>query len=481
MIFTSSPKLLDNIREGAKLSLNERVKLTLQLSAPAIIAQISSIAMQFIDASMVGHLGADASASIGLIMTTTWLLWGLLTSMGTGFSVQIAHHVGGNNHEHARSVVRQSLVFCTFYSVLIAIIGCSISGVLPVWLGGEEQIREGASIYFLIFCLSIPALQLEFLAGAILRCSGNMNVPSILNVMMCALDVIFNFFFIFPTRDVSLMGLQLTIPGVGLGIVGAALGTALAEVITAILMLWFLCCRSRELAIIRIKGSWRVTRQCVRKALVIGIPIGCERVILSGAQILITVIVAPLGIYSIAANAFAITAESLCYMPGYGIAEAATTLIGQSIGAGRRALTKSFAWISVILGMSVMTVMGVLMYVFAPFLMEMMTSVSEIQSLGVMALRTEAWAEPMFAASIVCYGVFVGAGKTIVPSIMNLGSMWAVRLTLAAWLAPIMGLHGVWIAMCIELCFRGTIFLLRLRYGAWMPKDLKPVYATQQI
>ncbi|MCH5319250.1 MAG: MATE family efflux transporter [Paramuribaculum sp.] len=473
-MFSASPRLLDNIRNGSELSMRDRIKLTIQLSAPAIVAQVSSIAMQFIDASMVGHLGANASASIGLIMTTTWLLWGLLTSMGTGFSVQIAHHVGGNNHEHARSVVRQSLIVCTIYSVIIATIGCALSGVLPVWLGGEESIREGATVYFFIFCLSIPALQLEFLAGAILRCSGNMNVPSILNVLMCVMDVVFNFLLIFPTREISVLGIEFMMPGAGLGIVGAALGTALAEVITAILMLWFLCCRSRELAIRRIKGSWRVTKQCIRKALVIGVPIGCERVVLSGAQILITVIVAPLGINSIAANAFAITAESLCYMPGYGIAEAATTLIGQSIGAGRRALTKSFAWITVGMGMSVMTVMGILMYIFAPFLMEIMTSFEEIQTLGVMALRTEAWAEPMFAASIVAYGVFVGAGKTIVPSVMNLGSMWGVRLTLAAWLAPILGLHGVWIAMCIELCFRGTIFLLRMRFGNWMPQTLSP-------
>lgn len=477
MIFSASPRLLENIRHGLKLSMHDRLKLTVQLSAPAIVAQISSIAMQFIDASMVGHLGADASASIGLIMTTTWLLWGLLTSMGTGFSVQIAHHVGGNNHAYARSIIRQSLVFCTIYSCIIAIIGCSISGLLPIWLGGEEQIRPGATIYFFIFCLSIPALQLEFLAGAILRCSGNMNIPSILNVLMCIMDVIFNFLLIFPTRTIAILGVGIVIPGAGMGIVGAALGTALAEVITAVLMLWFLCCKSKELAINKIKGSWKITKECVRKALTIGIPIGCERVILSGAQILITIIVAPLGIFSIAANAFAITAESLCYMPGYGIAEAATTLIGQSIGAGRRSLTKSFAWISVSLGMTVMTFMGILMYIFAPYIMELMTSVTEIQDLGVMALRTEAWAEPMFAASIVAYGVFVGAGKTVIPSIMNLGSMWFVRVTLAAWLAPIMGLHGVWIAMCIELCFRGTIFLLRMRYGKWMPLIHKPILA----
>ena len=200
---------------------------------------------------------------------------------------------------------------------------------------------------------------------------------------------------------------------------------------------------------------------------------GVEHVLICGAQILTTVIVAPLGVFAIAANSFAVTAESLCYMPGYGIADAATTLVGQSIGAKNRTLTRSFARITVGMGMVVMGVMGVLMYIFAPEIIGLMSPVTEIRNLGVMALRVEAFAEPMFAASIVAYGVFVGAADTLVPCVMNLFSIWAVRLTLAALLAPTMGLKGVWVAMCIELCFRGLIFLIYLKWERWMRK-VKP-------
>ena len=187
-----------------------------------------------------------------------------------------------------------------------------------------------------------------------------------------------------------------------------------------------------------------------------------QHLLMGGAQIISTVIVAPLGIMAIAANTFAITVESICYMPGYGIAEAATTLVGQGIGAGQKILTKSFARLSVVLGMAVMTFMGVLMWIFAPEMMSLMTPVEEIRLLGSSSLRIEAFAEPFFAAAIVCNGVFVGAGDTLRPAIMNLTSMWAVRLTLAALLAPTYGLQGVWTAMAIELTFRGTIFLIRL-------------------
>jgi Na+-driven multidrug efflux pump len=160
-------------------------------------------------------------------------------------------------------------------------------------------------------------------------------------------------------------------------------------------------------------------------------------------------------------------------MPGYGIAEAATTLVGQGIGAGQKLLTRSFAHLSVGLGMLVMTVMGVLMFVFAPELMAVMSPVEAIVEQGAEALRIEAFAEPMFAATIVANGVFIGAGDTLIPAIMSLASMWGVRLTLAASLAPRFGLKGVWTAMAIDLCFRGIIFLARLWRGNWQNKIIK--------
>ena len=461
-------RLLLLIRNGQQMTLRQQMWLTVQLSIPSIVAQVSAIAMQYIDAAMVGRLGADAAASIGLVSTTTWLFWGMCSAAATGFSVQVAHHVGGGRLAEARSVLRQALVAVVLFSSLLALAGAAISGSLPVWLGGTEEINSHSSAYFLIFALSLPLLQLNFLAGSMLRCSGNMKVPGLLNVLMCLLDVIFNFFLIFPTRQMEILGFPLQMPGAGLGVTGAALGTAAAEAVVAALMLWYLVTRSTDLKLTGERGSFRPTWDIARKALHISLPMGVEHIVICGAQIMTTVIVAPLGVFAIAANSFGITAESLCYMPGYGIADAATTLVGQSLGAGRKDLTRRFARITVGMGMAVMGVMGVILYVGAPLIMGSMTPDLEVQRLGVEALRIEAFAEPMFAAAIVAYGVFVGAGNTLVPCLMNFFSIWAVRLTLAAALAPSMGLNGVWLAMCIELCFRGLIFLLRLEKGNWM-------------
>lgn len=461
-------KLLTLIREGKPMTMGQRLQLTVRLSIPAVIAQLSSIIMQYIDAAMVGHLGAEASASIGLVSTTTWLFWGLCSAITSGFSVQVAHRIGAGDMAGARAVLRQSLTATLVFSLMLAAIGMSISGMLPVWLGGDPSIRHDASLYFFIFSLFLPAMQMNFLAGGMLRCSGNMHIPSIMGVTMCALDVIFNFLLIFPTRTLDIAGITFTMPGAGLGVCGAALGTVAAEALVAGIMLRYLWTRSSTLKLTGERGSFRPQTTTLKTAFRIGFPMCMEHVVICGAQIMTTVIVAPLGVFAIAANSFAITAESLCYMPGYGIAEAATTLVGQSIGAARRKLTRSFARITVLMGMGIMALMGILMYIFAPGIIGLMTPVEEIRQLGVMALRIEAFAEPMFAASIVAYGVFVGAADTIVPCLMNFFSIWAVRLSLAAWLAPTLGLKGVWIAMCVELCFRGAIFLIRLTRERWL-------------
>ena len=498
--------LLSYIREGRTMTHSEQLWLIVELSVPSILAQLSATVMFFIDASMVGHLGEKATAAIGLVETTTWLLGGLGSAANMGFSVQVAHFIGANDFEAARRVLRQSLVCSLLWSLLLSMACVAVHGALPFWLGGTDDIAPDASAYFLIIGLAGICFQMAGLAGSMLKCSGNMKIPSALNILMCCLDILFNYIFIYIAD---------------MGVRGAALGTAVAELVTALLMLYFLLWRSDMLGLVegggrkvegggwkvegggwkvegggrmvegggrmvegggwkvecggrKVEGggrrSFRPTADIVSTAFRIGAPMGLQHLLMGSAQIVSTIIVAPLGTVAIAANSLAITVESLCYMPGYGIAEAATTLVGQGIGAGQRLLTRSFAYMSVGLGIAVMTLMGVLMFVFAPELMSLMSPVERIVSEGASALRIEAFAEPMFAAAIVCNGVFIGAGDTMRPAVMSLTSMWGVRLTLAWWLSQSHGLRGVWTAMAVELSFRGVIFLIRLWKGNWNKK-----------
>lgn len=463
-----SDALLSKIRDKAEMTRGEKLNLIYLLSIPSILAQVTNVMMFFIDASMVGSLGAKASASIGLVESTTWLFGGLASATSLGFSVQVAHLIGAKDFVRARQVVCHGIVTALAISLVLMTVAAIVSQPLPYWLGGGADIAPDASRYFLIFSLCAPFFQMNNLASALLKCEGNMRVPSILSIMLCVLDVVFNFMLIFPSRTVSFFGLDIYLPGAGLGVTGAALGTACAYIVTSLMQCYFVFFRSAILSVRRAGESFRFVSSYLVNAFKIGAPMAVQYFLMSSAQIVSTMIIAPLGNFAIAANTFAITAESLCYMPGYGIGDAATTLVGQSIGAGRRELCRSFARMAVFTGMIVMAFMGLVMYIMAPEMMGLMTPVGEIQALGTQSLRIEAFAEPFFAASIVSYCVFVGAGDTLRPAIINLGSMWLVRLTLAALLATSYGLPGVWTAMAIELTFRGCMFLLRLFRGKWL-------------
>ncbi|MDE5810851.1 MAG: MATE family efflux transporter, partial [Muribaculaceae bacterium] len=205
-------KLAEVINNSADVSRLKKLKLVIALSIPAIVAQVSAIIMQYIDASMVGSLGANPAASIGLVSTSTWIFFGLCSAASVGFSVQVAHLIGASKPDSARNVFRQSLVATLIFSIILAAIGVAISGPLPHWLGGEEPIVDNATIYFRVTLLAMPVFQLSYLAAGMLRCSGNMVFPGMAGVLMCVHDVVFNFFLIFPTREIHIFSLVITVP-----------------------------------------------------------------------------------------------------------------------------------------------------------------------------------------------------------------------------------------------------------------------------
>ena len=422
-----------------------------RFSVPGMLAQVSSILMQYIDAAMVGRLGAGAAASIGLVSPALWMFGGLTHSISTGFTVQTAQAIGAGDGRRAKRLLRQAIVVCTIFSSIVASLCAFVSGRLPLWLGAEKAIRGDASFYFLAFQLALPVFQIVYLMSGMLQASGDMKTPAVLNALMCVFDVAFNYLFIIV---------------LDLGVAGAAYGSVCAVLVTAVLILYYTLRKSPELALTE-KDVWKIDKCDFMRALKIGVPVGAEQTAWSGAVVAAMRFIAPLGAVSLAANSFAVTAESLCYMPGFGIQEAAVTLVGQSVGARRSDLSKRFARLTTASGMIVMTATGALMYAICPAVFAFLTTDEAVRALAVRVLRIELFAEPLFAAAIVASGALRGAGDTLIPGIMNLASLWGVRIVLTILLVPRLGLYGAWIAMGIELCFRGTIFLVRLASTKW--------------
>ena len=307
-----SEVLLGMIRGGQPMTGGQKLNLIVQLSIPSILAQITSVMMFFIDQAMVGRISVEAAAACGLVESSTWLCGSMTSAASMGFSVQVAHFIGANDFDKARDVFRHGLLCTLIFSLCIMVAGLLIAPRLPYWLGGGADIAADATTYISVFMLAIPFFQLFGLSGGMLKCSGNMRIPSMLSIIMCVLDVTFNFILIFIFH---------------LGVLGVALGTALSIIIVGSVQTYYAVVKSDKLALIKERILVKyINWDYIRNALHISLPMAAQGILMSGAQIVSTMIVAPLGNIAIAANTFAITAESLCYMPGYGLGEAVTTL-----------------------------------------------------------------------------------------------------------------------------------------------------------
>lgn len=274
------------LRGGQPMTFGQQAKLAGIMSMPAILAQLSSVLMQFIDSAMVGNLGVNAAASVGLMSTCTWLFGGFCSAAAAGFSVQAAHLIGAKDFAGARKILRQGITALLTFSVIVALTGICISHSLPGWLGGADEIRHDAGMYFMIVMAGLPAVQFEFFGAGMLQSCGNMKIPSIMSIIMCVLDICFNFMLIYPTRTLTLGGIDLTVPGAGLGVEGAALGTVMAECCTVGVLMYYIVVRSKELSIFKRgeRGSFRPTRVCINNALTISLPMTMQNIIMRGAQ-----------------------------------------------------------------------------------------------------------------------------------------------------------------------------------------------------
>lgn len=451
------------MRSGASISRKDQIRLVTALSLPAILEQLVATLMSYIDTTMVGTLGYEATAAIGVVASTVWLFNGIVNAAAVGFSVQVAQYLGAGRDRDSRGVLCQAILFNGLFGLLLAVIAVILGQFLPTLLGADPSVRADAGAYFCIVGAFLPFTLASALYSSILRCSGSVRLPSFLNVGMCALDVFFNFFLIYPTRQIG----RFTVWGAGLGVRGAALGTGLAMACIGLLMLFLLVRRKGPLQL-RGDAAWRFNGVCLRNAYRLATPAALERITLSLAQIVLTSVVTSMGAVAVAANYVAVQAESICYLPAFGVAAAATALVGQSIGAGRPDMARQFANLTTILGFCLVTVTGSVLFFGAPLLAGTLTPEPEVIALSSKVLRVVAFSEPLFAVSIVVIGALRGAGDSRGPFLLNLCSMWGVRVVTILLFTRSYGLMGVWGTMTAELVFRGIIFLIRLLRGKWV-------------
>ncbi len=452
-------------------TLGVTLSAVLALALPSMIEQIMVTFVQYVDTAMVGSLGPDATAAVGVTTSTLWFLNGILSAAAVGFSVQVAQQIGAGDLDKAKSIVRQSLSFVALFGLGIALIGFILSFFLPTWLGAEDAVKGEASGYLAVMSLVMPFNFCILMLSSIIRCSGDTKTPMLLNLLINIFNVTFNFLFIYPTNTYNIFGFNLTIWGAGMGVVGAAIGSALALFIVSLLYIYIIFNKYKTLKV-SIKEDFKFKKDCLRLTLRLGLPVALERAMISSAQIVMTFIVTAMGTVAVAANHLAVTAEAISYLPAFGVATAGTALVGQAMGAKRKDVALKCGRVVYVLGVIIMSLGGLLIFVFAKPLMTFFTSDPEVIALGADMLRIVAIAQPFFGLTISISGSLRGAGDTKGPFLISLISMWGVRVLLSVILAPSFGLAGVWIAMTLELSVRGILFLIRLEKKKWLDINL---------
>lgn len=438
----------------------------LALAWPAMVEQALQTIVQYADSAMVGRLGVQATAAVGLTTTVTWLTNSPLWALGTGVLACVARAVGAKEEKTARSAAMQAIWLALIVGGVLTIVTEVIAPHLPGWLGADPEIRGEGSAYFAIICAPLVFRAMSFILGSALRASGDTRTPMFVNLGMNAINVVLNFFLIFPTRSAQVLGRRFVIPGANMGVTGAAIATAVSIVFSGSMMLWRVLA-SESLSPKGMGARWdgAVMGQCVR----VGLPVALQNLGVFGGHVVFSAQVTALGKTALATHSIALTAEQAFYIPGFGMEAAASTLSGNALGERDEKKLDRVSRMVLCISVGLMTITGALLFSFPGAIMSIFTRDAEVIAGGARILRIVACSEPLYAAMIIFEGVFHGVGQTKYPFVVSLATMWGVRIlgTMLCVKALGLGLPAVWLCMVGDNVVRAVLLGLRYFSGRW--------------
>lgn len=457
------------------MEIKDYLKDTFKVAIPSIIEHVANVIVGFADTMMVATLGTIATASVGINSTVTWLIMAFSTLFAVGTTVQVAQSIGANNYKRSKRAAGNGLASGLIVSIILFIVVFSLSSYIPNWLGAETKILDQAISYLKIWSLAIIPMFLGRIASSILRGLGNTKVPMLVAFFINILNIIGNFFLIYKTRLVTIpiIGISITIWGAGLGVTGAAISTAICNALGGIIMVYLLFNGSQTIKL-NLRNLFNFERVLQKHIFKTGAPATGQDLVTNFGQVLFQKIISGLGTVQVAAHHLATTAESISYMPAAGFSVAATTLVAQSLGAGKKEDAENFGQICFILSLIAGLFSGAMLYIFPRQLMSLFSSDPAVIEEGVGALRTIAFIQPVFNATIVLTGVLRGAGDTKVPLYAAVGGMWFVRLISAYIFINVFhwGLKGAWLGMLLDLGVRFIIVFHRYHKKNWLNAEI---------
>ena len=458
---------MDQMKRSAKWAA---VAPILSLAWPTMLEQLMQTAVQYIDTAMVGTLGTEATAAVGATATVNWLISSTLSALGVGFLAFIARACGAHDREGAKKASSQALLVTLLSGILFTGITVGISPVLPRWMQVDPKIQSLASLYFLIVYAPMLPRAASIILGTVLRAAGDTKTPMKVGVLVNILNVVGNFFLIFPTRVVTVFGFSFTLWGAGWGVVGAAAASAISYTwggIHITIALW------RHKLVSPKGGSLKPDRDLLRPCLKVAFPNMLQRFGTCLGYVAFASQINALGEVATAAHTIANTVESAFYIPGYGMQTAAATLVGNAYGARDPQRMRQLSRMFIPVEMALMVITGGTLFFTAPYLVDIFSNSWEVIALGTTVLQMVALSEPMYGVSIIVEGMMLGVGRTKTPFIYNLCGMWGVRI-LGTYLITTFfggGLVAAWGCMIAHNGLLFVLYLVSFLRGSWNPLE----------
>ena len=444
----------------------EMFPVIISLAWPTMLEQLLQTAVQYIDTAMVGSLGTQATAAVGATSTVNWLVSSTIAALGIGFLAFVSQACGAGDSEKAGRASSQAVLTVLVSGIFFTALTLGLSSYVPVWMQVDADIQELTARYFFILYSPMLFRTATIIFGTLLRAVGDSKTPMRVGVLVNVVNVVLNFLMIYPTRTWH----GLTIWGAGMGVIGAAIASAISFVVGGIMItaaLWmhpFISPRGHSL-----KPDFQILGPCLKVAL----PNALQRFGTSLGYVAFASMINSIGEVATAAHTIANTVESAFYIPGYGMQTAAATLAGNALGAQDNKKARNLAQMIISIEFVLMVISGGLLFAFAPQMMRLFSGDQEVIMLGSIVLRMVALSEPFYGVAIIIEGMMQGMGNTVMPFIFSISGMWGVRIVGTFLCTQLlgMGLVSAWGCMIAHNMLLFTAFLICYATGSWNPMN----------
>ena len=432
-------------------------KVILKLAWPVIVEQALGTVTQVVDMMMVGRIGAAAITAIGLSMQPLFfsMAFGMAISVGT--TALVARHIGAGDEREAGKTLQQSLLAVSVIMVFVSILFFAGAETIIRFMGAEPEVVPLGTSYIRWLVPGLIFMFLGFVLTAALRGAGNTKTPMKVNFVLNLFNIFLNYTLIFGNFGAPELGLN-----------GAAIATSLSRGFGGIVLLIYVLRDDATVTVLK-DGFFKFDFDRIRRIMKIGMPAAMEQMVMRTAQIFFVRVVSGLGTVAFAAHQIAINVESISYMPGFGIAVAATTLVGQNLGAEKKGQAEQSGYEAWKLGAMFMGLMAVVFLIFPEQLVRLYSDDPEIIRIGALCLRIAAIAQIPMGSQFIFAGGLRGAGETKSVFYSTAISSWVGRLGVAFILINVfeIGVAGAWIAMVVDWIMRSSYVFYRFRLGDW--------------